>query len=201
MEKEEKPCDIMRAGYEKLLKVQSEVKAPKGQRNDFGGYSYRSCEDILEAVKPILSTVNATIVLTDEIKLVEDRFYVQATARFIDCNTGWEISNSAFAREECVKKGMDGSQITGASSSYARKYALNGLLLIDDNKDSDATNSGEIYATKNQVDKMVELEVNQVNVFKKFGVQSLNELTYEQAEFVIKSKEKSLKEMAEKANG
>ena len=123
--------------YRKLMTVQSMLKAPKGQYNSFGKYRYRSCEDILTAVKPLLVEVGATIVITDSIEAVGNRMYVKATAFFIDIDEGGEIHNSAYAREDEVKKGMDGSQITGTASSYARKYALNGLLLIDDTKDAD----------------------------------------------------------------
>lgn len=123
--------------YEKLLRVQVELKAPKGQYNSFGKYKYRSCEDILTAVKPLLDKVGATITITDEIEHIGDRFYVRAQAAFMDVEKGTSICNSAFAREDETKKGMDGSQITGTASSYARKYALNGLLLIDDTKDAD----------------------------------------------------------------
>lgn len=126
--------------YEKLAKIQSTLKAPKGQYNAFGKYKYRNCEDILEAVKPLLAEVKAVVVIGDKLELIGSRFYVKATARFIDCETDNEITNTAYAREEDTKKGMDGSQITGASSSYARKYALNGLFCIDDTKDSDTTN-------------------------------------------------------------
>ena len=131
--------------FGKLLVVQSELKAPKGQYNSFGKYKYRSCEDIVEAVKPILAKVNAVILLNDEIVEVSGRFYVKATARFLDCEGGGFVEANAFAREDESKKGMDGAQVTGATSSYARKYALNGLLAIDDTKDADATNtlSGE----------------------------------------------------------
>lgn len=123
--------------YEKLLRVQVELKAPKGQYNSFGKYKYRSCEDILTAVKPLLEKVGATITITDDLVLVGDRFYVKATATFTDTEKCTAITNSAFAREDENKKGMDGSQVTGTASSYARKYALNGLLLIDDTKDAD----------------------------------------------------------------
>lgn len=126
--------------YEKLSKIQSTLKAPKGQYNAFGKYRYRNCEDILEAVKPLLAEVKAVVIIGDELELIGSRFYVKATARFIDCETDAQITNTAYAREEDTKKGMDGSQITGASSSYARKYALNGLFAIDDTKDSDTTN-------------------------------------------------------------
>lgn len=126
---------------EKLITIQQTLKAPKSQYNNFGGYSYRSCEDILEAVKPILSYLGLSLKLQDELLQIGDRYYVKATAYLTDGKD--VITNTAYAREEETKKGMDGSQITGASSSYARKYALNGLFLIDDVKDSDATNTGK----------------------------------------------------------
>lgn len=116
--------------YQKLLQIQTELKAPKSQYNNFGKYSYRSCEDILEALKPILARANATVVISDEIVNIASRFYIKATAKIIDTETGEHIEAAAFAREEESKKGMDGSQVTGSSSSYARKYALNGLFAI-----------------------------------------------------------------------
>lgn len=125
-----------------LAQIQSELKAPKGQRNTFGMYNYRSCEDILEAVKPLLKERGLVILITDDIVQIGERYYVRATATIYD-SEGSYISNSALAREEAVKKGMDASQITGATSSYARKYALNGLFAIDDTKDADATNKGQ----------------------------------------------------------
>jgi len=127
--------------YQKLQAIQSELKAPKGQFNKFGNYKYRNCEDILEAVKPILTKVKATIIVGDELLLIGDRYYVKAVARLVDTETEASIENTAYAREEESKKGMDSSQVTGAASSYARKYALNGLLCIDDTKDSDTTNT------------------------------------------------------------
>ena len=149
--------------YEKLMTVQTKLRAPKGQYNSFGKYSYRSCEDILEALKPLLAEVGAIINITDEIKVIGDnfetmevedkktgeksvrlvgrRFYIEATAMFIDVETGDSIMARALAREDETKKGMDLAQVTGSVSSYARKYALNGLFAIDDNKDSDATNT------------------------------------------------------------
>ena len=129
--------------YEKLANVQAALKAPKGQYNSFGKYKYRSCEDIVESVKPLLKQNGLLLTMTDEIRNIEGRFYVAATATIIDTADGNCIMATAYAREEEAKKGMDGSQVTGASSSYARKYALNGLFAIDDNKDSDATNTGD----------------------------------------------------------
>lgn len=143
--------------YEKLLKAQVELKAPKGQYNSFGKYKYRSCEDILEALKPVLDKLKLTLFISDEIVEVGGSYktskkdetietvgrkYVKATITLINIEKPDEqIKTSALAREEETKKGMDGSQITGASSSYARKYALNGMFMIDDTKDSDSTNT------------------------------------------------------------
>ena len=123
--------------YEKLAAVQRELKAPKGQFNSFGKYKYRSCEDSLEALKPVLSKNGCAVVLSDSVEQVGDRFYICATATITDYETHEQVHNTAFAREDTDKKGMDGSQITGTASSYARKYALNGLFLIDDTKDAD----------------------------------------------------------------
>ena len=127
--------------YQKLMEVQSKLKAPKGQYNSFGKYSYRSCEDILEALKPLLNEVGAIVNISDQVKLIGDRYYIEATAMFLDVNTGDTIISRAMAREDESKKGQDLAQLSGATSSYARKYALNGLFAIDDNKDSDATNT------------------------------------------------------------
>ena len=127
-----------------LTNIQSELKAPKNQLNKFGGYNYRNCEDILEALKPLLIKHNSAVTLTDELVMIGERYYIKATATlhcFSD-NDVDTISVSALAREDESKKGMDASQVTGASSSYARKYALNGLFAIDDTKDSDTTNTG-----------------------------------------------------------
>ena len=125
-----------------LIVIQSELKAPKSQFNKFGGYKYRKAEDILEAVKPLLNKQKCTLTITDDIVMVGNRIYVKATAT-IKNEKGECETTTGWAREEESKKGMDGSQITGASSSYARKYALNGLFAIDDNADSDTTNDGQ----------------------------------------------------------
>ena len=116
-----------------LQQIQQQLKAPKNRRNSFGNYNYRSCEDILEAVKPMLG--ESTLTLSDEMELIGDRYYIKATASFSDGQNTTRAT--AYAREAETKKGMDESQITGTASSYARKYALNGLFLIDDNKDAD----------------------------------------------------------------
>lgn len=132
-----------------LITIQSTLKAPKSQFNAFGNYKYRKVEDILEAVKPIMSNLGCTLVMTDDIEMVGNRIYVKATATLKNSKGEIEIT-TGYAREEETKKGMDGSQITGASSSYARKYALNGLFAIDDNADSDTTNDGQHQAAQQQ---------------------------------------------------
>jgi hypothetical protein len=122
-----------------LVKIQAELKAPKNQRNNFGKYNYRSCEDILEAVKPLANENGCFVLIEDQIELIGDRYYIKATATIT--NGEQSVKVSAYARESLTKKGMDDAQITGATSSYARKYALNGLFAIDDTKDADATNN------------------------------------------------------------
>lgn len=120
-----------------LMAVQAELKAPKNQHNSFGKYDYRSAEDIIEAVKPLLKDNGLFLNMSDEIVLIGDRYYVKATVKVVDVVTGESVQTSALAREAAQKKGMDESQVTGTASSYARKYALNGLFAIDDNRDAD----------------------------------------------------------------
>lgn len=190
--------------YEKLSNIQQELKAPKNQYNSFGGYSYRSCEDILEAVKPLLKKNKCILQLEDRLEQIGDRYYIKAKARFIDIEKPFteddgvivvnQIVNVAYAREEENKKGMDGSQITGASSSYARKYALNGLFLIDDVKDSDTTNIGyneekeTKLASKKQLDYIDTLGIDIVAMCEYYGIKDKTELTMEQASEIIKKK-------------
>lgn len=132
---------------ERVIAVQSQLKAPKNQRNDFGGFNYRSCEDILEAVKPLLKAEGLFLTITDDIVVLGDRYYVKATATLTDGERS--LSNQAFAREPEERAKMTDSQVTGAASSYARKYALNGLLAIDDTKEADALNNGKAKAADN----------------------------------------------------
>ena len=188
--------------YEKLIAIQSELKAPKSQYNNFGKYAYRNCEDILESLKPLLKEHKSTIYISDEIVTVLERFYVKATVTFIDAETGEKITNTAYAREEESKKGMDGSQVTGASSSYARKYALNGMFAIDDTKDSDFTNT----ATKGDNTGLSEAQIkrllaiaSKVNisaddvkkvVAKNFGVQDLRKMSKQQYDEICSRLEK-----------
>lgn len=133
--------------YTKLSHIQNELKAPKNQFNKFGNYKYRSCEDILEALKPLCAKYKATLIIYDEIVMIGDRYYVKAMAKLYDQETTDYIEAYAFARECIDKKGMDQAQVTGATSSYARKYALNGLFNIDDTKDFD---TNEVHQQSNQ---------------------------------------------------
>lgn len=180
--KEENPGTLK----EKLLIIQRDLKAPKNQYNEFGKYNYRNAEDIQEAVKPLLVKLNCTLLLSDEVVQIGTRFYVKATAILSDDTSNYELRVSGFAREEEDKKGMDGSQITGAASSYARKYALNGMFLIDDTKDSDATNTntkkeGPKVKVESQKDEMTQ-DVLLENIKRSKTVEQLRNLhnTYTQ---------------------
>ena len=188
---------------EKLSNVQAELKAPKGQWNDFGKYYYRSCEDILEAVKPLLLKNGLMLLLTDEVEHIGDKNYVKATAKIYDLQEPQRepIIATALAREDETKKGMDGAQITGASSSYARKYALNGLFNIDDQKDSDITNNGkddpkdasELSSyqgtiTEAQKNEMKKLGVNFENVLINLHLPSIDDMSELQAHQIIEKK-------------
>ena len=157
MSTKEKKTDIEKSFAERVVIVQKELKAPKSQYNSFGKYRYRNAEDILNSVKPLLAVNDLILTLSDELIALGSRIYVKATATLQDCNTANAISVDAYAREDEVKKGMDGSQITGAASSYARKYALNGLFLIDDTKDADATNDGTHEANNNRLQEALNL--------------------------------------------
>lgn len=126
--------------FEKLSRVQQKLKAPKNQYNDYGGYHYRSCEDVVEAVKPLLADEGLVMTISDELVQIGDRYYIKATVSVYDPENDAEHRVEGYAREEENKKGMDSMQLTGATSSYARKYALNGMFAIDDTKDADATN-------------------------------------------------------------
>ena len=155
--------------YLKLVEVQNKLKAPKNQFNKFGNYAYRNCEDILEALKPILLEVKAVVNISDEVVLVGERYYIKATVKFIDAETGEIVEASAMAREEENKKGMDSSQLTGSTSSYARKYALNGLFAIDDTKDSDTTNTHGKEDSKSNVITLTDKQLNRMYAIAKVG--------------------------------
>ena len=195
--------------YKKLMNIQTKLKAPKSQRNNFGNYNYRSCEDILEAVKPLLDEFKVALTIKDEIVLIGERYYIKATATLIDIDTGDTTETSAYARESAEKRGMDASQVTGATSSYARKYALNGLFAIDDNKDADATNTHgkeaikvnmtpalseaqlkRLYAIGNKAG--IKKEVLDSTVKKSFGCEPRN-MTKEQYQNICERLEKKSK--------
>ena len=147
----------------KLVNIQAELKAPKNQVNSFGKYKYRSAEDIIEAVKPILFKHQTALLISDEVVQVADRVYVKATAMLIDeTNEELPIKVYGWAREEEVKKGMDAAQITGSASSYARKYALNGLFAIDDTKDADSTNEHKDEVGEEKRMKLIALLENTI---------------------------------------
>ena len=172
---------------EKLIRIQGKLKAPKGNYNSFGRYKYRSCEDILEAVKPLLAEEDLTLTLSDEIEQIGDRYYVRATASLYD--EALVTTVSAYAREEDNKKGMDASQITGTASSYARKYALNGLFLIDDTKDADTNEytsqtAREEYATTTEKKTLMhlcdDLNIDIQDVLNQVGVANGKRMTTQQ---------------------
>lgn len=181
--------------YEKLSKVQSELKAPKGQYNSFGKYKYRSCEDILEAVKPLNAKHGVVLTVGDEVVEISNRFYVKATATLVDIESGEKIINTALAREDDAKKGMDGSQITGTASSYARKYCLNGLFCIDDTKDADTDEYRHQQERKPQENKPQERQYVKVVNGRTAVINSNGEyvdienLTVEQLEKTLKIKQ------------
>lgn len=176
--------------YEKLIKVQNELKAPKNQRNNFGGYNYRSCEDILEAVKPILKDNGLTLFLTDDIVNIGNRYYIVAIATLIDIETGEKLTTQANARESEIKKGMDDSQITGTASSYARKYCLNGLFLIDDTKDADTDEYKKITDSRKLNQKEIDVLTKTIakynltdedvnKILTKYGYKELKDIDFE----------------------
>ena len=216
--------------YEKLSKIQEELKAPKGQYNSFGKYKYRSCEDILEAVKPLLVKNKLSLQLYDELIVVGEstpttyeetyydkdlkrentrivvtgnqRYYIKATARLLDIEDNSTMENTAYAREDETKKGMDGSQITGTASSYARKYALNGLFLIDDTKDADTdeyhnqNTEQEVKVkkiTKEQIKKLGELVEDIPAMLNYFKLDKIENMPYDLAQQTIERKSNDTK--------
>ena len=185
--------------YGKLAAIQQELKAPKDKKNTYGGYNYRSAEGILEALKPVLARHEATVVLTDELVQVGDRYYVKATAALWSTTDTDVVTANGWAREAEVKKGMDDSQITGTASSYARKYALNALLLIDDTKDADTdeyqkeTNPEKISADQKKT-ILALADLARVDLGKALGGEDLNKLSASRADQLIAA-------LKEKANG
>ena len=186
--------------YQKLCYVQLNLKAPKSQYNRFGNYNYRNCEDIQEALKPLLKEMSAALVISDELIQVGEWYYIKATVIFFDADTGESISNTAYAREEDAKKGMDVSQVTGSTSSYTRKYALNGLFCIDDTKDADTLQGQKELQGKNpepskriseQQANMIFLELRRTGVGKKqllrqYRISDICDMTDKQFEEAMK---------------
>ena len=171
---------------DKIVRVQNNLKAPKGQYNMFGGFKYRSCEDITEAIKPLLSTHNLILNMSDELVMIGDRYYIKATAMITDGKES--VLSTAYARESLELKGMTDSQITGAASSYARKYALNGLLAIDDTNDADVDLS---HLDKQLIQEATNLNIELDKVAKYFK-KSINELTNDDLKGCIEQKKKAL---------
>lgn len=191
----------MAAILEKLNIIQSKLKAPKGQYNKFGNYTYRSCEDILEALKPLLAQTKTVLTIKDDIEFIGDRYYLRAICTLHDAESGEKIENTAYARETDTKKGMDAAQITGSVSSYARKYALNGLFAIDDTKDSDTNENYkqtkntqgnaqgnaqgvDISKTRNEIAQILNAKKIDFNTFieylqRNYGVKKIEELPVE----------------------
>lgn len=182
--------------YYKLQQIQIKLKAPKNQHNSYGGFDYRSCEDIYEAVKPHLKEYCLTLIMTDDLLQIGDRYYIKATAKLTDGSQ--TLENYAYAREDESKKGMDGSQITGAASSYARKIALNGLFLIDDVRDSDGNNADitnedrlKLMSRMNELE--LELDIPHEKTLEVCGVKSNNQMTNAQLQECVNNMEKLMK--------
>lgn len=185
--------------YMKLSTIQTELNVPKNAFNKFGNYNYRNCESILEAIKPFLKKQKVTLLVTDSLELIGDRYYIKATAKLVDAETGESIENSAYAREPLDVKGMSPAQVTGASSSYARKYALGGLLALDDNKDPDTNEYAETQnnapaekktaAKKEPTPKKSEafngMNPPEEDVDKRLLVTSDNKMSKEQYDFLL----------------
>jgi len=171
--------------YQKLQKIQKELKAPKSQNNAFGKYKFRSCEDIFEAVKPILIKNDCVLTLTDKLEIIGDRYYIMAKAdlRCIE-NKDEIIEVTAYARETLDEKGKAESQITGSASSYARKYALNGLFLIDDTKDADFEDNTYKDPKKQYVDKSVDKKISEAQIKRLWAI-AKDKITKEQIEKAI----------------
>ena len=187
--------------YEKLAKIQKDLFVPKGQRNDFGKYNYRSCEDILQAVKPLCEANNCVLRLDSRVLDLGDRTYVVAWAILKDLEDGSEVSSNAYAREENEKKGMDASQISGSCLSYARKYALAGLFCIDNEKDSDATNKNDkapsedaLKGARARTDVLKFLNTKSKeyvdNVLQRYKVAKVSDMSVEQCEDFLKNYKK-----------
>lgn len=184
--------------YQKLAAIQQEIKCPKDKENTFGGYKYRSAEQVLESLKPVMARHKVTLVLIDDIRMIGDRFYVMAEAKMVDLESETAVSTYAFARETLDRPKMDAAQITGSASSYARKYALNGLLLLDDMKDPDTNEfARQTQDTKQKPKKRKEIDFDEfafklmdagVNIKKlceQYKVEQMEDLTPAQVNDIL----------------
>ncbi len=170
--------------YSALMAVQRDLKAPKGQQNKFGNYKYRSAEDIIEAVKPLLNENGLILNMTDDVVMVGERIYIKATVSVIDVANGDTVTTTALARESAIKKGMDDSQVTGTASSYARKYALNGLFAIDDTKDADTNEYQQTQVNSNRANEERHGALKVLNdAIKKVGVKPAEVAAIVEAKF------------------
>lgn len=189
--------------YEKLSLIQREMKAPKNLFNSYGGYKYRNAEGILEAFKPFEEKYNVCLLIADSVEECGGRVYIKATAHFIDLENGTEVTAAAYAREAVTKKGMDDSQITGTASSYARKYALNGLFLLDDTKDADTDENRREREARQEKEKTGKQKIDKTkavalaklivgkggkveDILAEYSVERLSELTEEQNFEIVK---------------
>lgn len=188
--------------YSALMAVQRDLKAPKGQQNKFGNYKYRSAEDIIEAVKPLLNENGLILNMTDDVVMVGERIYIKATVSVIDVANGDTVTTTALARESAVKKGMDDSQVTGTASSYARKYALNGLFAIDDTKDADTNEYQQTQVNSNRAHEERNGAIKVLNdAIKKTGVKPAEVAAIAGAKFGKTSpKDMTVKEIYELAD-
>lgn len=188
--------------YSALMAVQRDLKAPKGQQNKFGNYKYRSAEDIIEAVKPLLNENGLILNMTDDVVMVGERIYIKATVSVIDVANGDTVTTTALARESAVKKGMDDSQVTGTASSYARKYALNGLFAIDDTKDADTNEYQQTQVNSNRTHEERNGAIKVLNdAIKKTGVKPAEVAAIAGAKFgKTSTKDMTVKEIYELAD-
>ena len=185
--------------YEKLMNIQNELKAPKTQFNKFSNFYYRNCEDILEAVKPLLKKYNCTLQMSDELENIGNKNYIKSTARLIDIDSSQSIDNTAYAREAEEKKGMSEEMLTGSCSSYCRKYCLNGLFLIDDNKDVDTEDIAELQDEHleliKEFNRLAEkTNLNRDALYEKLGVKTNTSIPTVKLKELIESMKKKIGE-------
>lgn len=193
--------------YEKLLKVQTELNAPKDKKNNFGNYSYRSAEGILKNLRPFMMELKFIVLFQDDVEFVNNRYYVKATAKMLDVESGESVEAYAYARDTETKKGNDEAQISGATSSYARKYALGALFAIDDGNDNDSTGYKKMVKDSNELEKqrtdfntyLASIGRNTEWVEKTFGIQSINNLNLSQFKIMVKNVKSWVEDVKKKA--